>query len=129
MATDFGTDISCVTDLAADGHTVSGQRLVGEAVVRRWSTPRGGLLDDPDYGFSIIDYLNDDMSPADLAALQAGAEAEALKDTRVQSASVVATLAKGTGTLQIVAELVTALGPFTLTVAVSAVTIDLLSVN
>ncbi len=125
--TDFGSDLSCVNDLSADGRVVSGFQLVGEAVARRWLTPRGRLIGDPNYGFDLTEYINADMSDRDIAALRAGAAAEAEKDERVDACVVTAELADGV--LTVVGKCETTLGPFTLTVAVDTVNVTLLSVT
>ena len=127
MTVDFGTDLSCVTDIASDGRTVSGFLVVGQAIARRWSTPRGRLIGFPNYGYDLTQFVNADMSPRDIASLIAGAEAEAKKDERVDACSVTATLGAD-GTLTVTGEIQTGQGPFTLTVAVSSVTITLLNV-
>jgi hypothetical protein len=91
-------------------------------------TPRGRLIGYPDYGYDLTQFVNADMSPRELAALRAGAEAEALKDERVLSCDVSSTL-ESDGTLTIVGSIVTAIGPFDLTVSVSDVTLTLLSMS
>lgn len=128
MTIDAGSDISCVDDLADDGRSVSGTTVIAQAVARRWSTPRGRLIDDPNYGFDLTGYLNDDMSPKDLASLQAGAEAEALKDERVSKCTTSAEL-DANGLLTITGLLESSEGPFTLVVAVSSTSLDLLAVT
>lgn len=126
---DFGTTLSCVTDFASDARTVTGFMVVGEAIARRWSTPRGRLIAYPNYGFDLQQYVNADMSPRDIAGLRAGAEAEAEKDERVEKCKVAAALETSTGILTLSAIVQTAKGPFTLVVAVSSVTLDLISVT
>jgi phage baseplate assembly protein W len=116
-----------VKDIDPGGRVVSGFTVVAEAIARRWVTPRGRLIGYPNYGFDLTQYVNADMNPRDIAGLSAGAAAEALKDERVESCAVTATLL--TGILTVVAEVETAQGPFTLTVAVSDVTVQLLEVS
>lgn len=128
-AASFGSDVSCVTDFAADGRSATGNLVVGEAIARRWSTPRGRLIDDPNYGFDLTGYVFDDMGAQDIAALRAGAQAEAAKDERVVSVTVNADLDAHTGVLTITAFITTSLGPFQLVVAVSATSFTLLSVS
>lgn len=125
---DFGTEISCVTDIAPDGRIVSGNTVVAEAVARRLRTPRGRLIDDPNYGFDVAGYLADDMSASDLAALQSGIIAECLKDERIQAATAAVDLTLGALTVKI--NLTTSvLGPFRLTLSVSATTFNILAVT
>jgi phage baseplate assembly protein W len=126
--TDFGTDISCVTDLADDGRTVTGRMVVAEAIARRLITPRGRLIDDPDYGYDLTAFINDDLTPAALAGLRSSTEQECLKDERVQGAEVEAEL-DAFGLLTVSVDLETADGPFSLVLAVSATTIAIISVT
>lgn len=125
---DFGTTLSCVNDFASDARMVSGFAVVGEAVARRWFTPRGRLIGFPNYGFYLPDYINADMSPRDIAALRAGAAAEAEKDPRVDKCTVRAVLGRD-GTLTLEARIDTAQGPFQLVVAATSVTVDLISIT
>jgi hypothetical protein len=128
MMAELGTDLSCVEDLDPAGAQVSGRILLAEAMARRLSTPRGGLIDDPNFGYDLTAYLNDDVGPGDLAAMSAGATAEALKDERVLSADVSVTLDPD-GKLRVTMALADSDGPFTLVLAVGATTVDLLSVS
>ncbi len=88
MATDYGSDLGCVSDVDFSGRIVTGKRLVAEAVARRLMTPHGGLIGDPNYGYDLAQFLNDDMGPADFAAMVSGITEECLKDERVLSAEV-----------------------------------------
>ncbi len=104
---------------------VSGFRVVGESIYRRWITPRGRLIGYPDYGTDLTQFINDDMSKRDIAAMNASLQAEALKDERVTGATVTSTLAND-GTLTIVGVFDTGQGPFTLTIAASEVSVKIL---
>lgn len=125
---DFGTDLSCVDDIASDGRVVSGFRVVAEAIARRWLCPRGRLIGYPNYGYDLTQFVNADLDARDLDELQSGAAAEAEKDERVERCVVTATL-QDDGTLEVVGAVTTAQGPFQLVVAVSSVTLTLLSVS
>lgn len=128
MATDFGHDLACVSDLAPDLRSVSGRRALSEALARRLSTGRGKLLDDPNYGYDLTQYLGDDLSPGDLAAVRAGAEAECSKDERVNG--VIVTVTKlPLGQMTVTVSIDDATGTFQLVLAVSAVTVDILSLT
>lgn len=116
---------SCVSDITSPGYYVSGNRAVAEAIARRLQTPRGGLIDDPDYGFDLTAYVNADISPADIALIQSNVDAECLKDERVAAAVSTVTLL-ATGVLTVVIQLTAGSGPFTLVLAVSDVTVSLL---
>lgn len=126
--TDFGSDISCVTDIAADGRTVTGNRVVAEAVARRLLTPRGRLIGDPNYGFYLTQFVNADMSPRDIANMNAGIVSECLKDERVE-ASKVATVLDSLGVMTVTIDLTLSTGPFTLALSVTDVTVTILRVD
>jgi phage baseplate assembly protein W len=128
VATDYGTELSLLKDIASDSRTVSGFRVVGEAIFRRLTTPRGRLIADPNYGFDLTQYVNADMSPRDIAGLRSGIAAECVKDERVNAVTVDATLERnGLLTVSIVLDLGTQ--TFTLVIAASSVTVDLVRVN
>lgn len=122
---DLGTDLACVSDLSPTMATVSGRRALAEAIARRLQTPRGRLLRYPDYGFDLAGEINGDVDATQIASIKDGVEAECLKDERVLAASAVVTY---TGdTLTVVITLTDAQGPFVLVLAVSGVTVTLLS--
>lgn len=124
---DYGTSWSCVDDLTMPAVLVKGNRVVAEAIARRLITRRGQLVDDPNYGFALTDYLDADLTPAELVRIQAGVQAECLKDERVSGATSTVTLA---GSVLIVAiALTVAAGPFTLVLSVSDVSATILQVS
>lgn len=125
---DLGTDLSCVTDIDPTGAMVSGRTSLAQACARRLSTDRGTLLDDPNYGYNLTEFVNADVSPADVAALRSGVEAECLKDERVLACTADAVLGRD-GVLTITITLTDADGPFELVLSVSDTTIALLTVD
>jgi hypothetical protein len=127
--TDYGTDFSCTEDLETTLSTVSGPMVVVEAVVRRWSTPTGGLLGDPNYGFDLTSYCNADVGPRDIAQMVDGLNAEAEKDERVLESQSTAVLGSD-DVLTVTANLTLLDGEtFTLTLSVDSVTVELLRVE
>lgn len=128
--TDFGYDVSCVTDLDPAFRQVTGREAVAQAIARRLSTKNGALAlvgDDPDYGSDLRELVGEDVGPRALFELQARAEAEALKDERVLTAQASGSLAAGVLTL--VLALSDADGPFRLVLAVSEVSVQILKVQ
>lgn len=123
--TDFGTDLSTPGLLDIDPYFtfVSGPEGLGEALGRRLVTPRGSLEGDSAYGYDVRVHLNDDDPPS---AIGLEVAAELAKDARVESASAVVTFDQLAGTLRIVADVLTAAGPFRLTLDVSAVSVAVL---
>ena len=115
-------------DLSSPSYMATGLQCVAEAVLRRWSTGAGELLDDPSYGYNLTDLVSDDLSPADIAYAQQQAAAEARKDERVLAMTVTLTLT-ATGLLTVVGQGTTAAGPFKLVLAVTSVSVQLLLVQ
>jgi phage baseplate assembly protein W len=123
----FGQDLSCISDLTSEMRMVSGRILHAEAIARRLQTPRGRLIDDPNYGFDLTGYIDDDVSPADIARIQASSAAECLKDQRTLAATV--TIQFLSGVLIVSILLTDAAGPFSLVLSISAVTTQILAVS
>lgn len=126
MATDYGTDVSALPDLDPTFALRSGRAVVGEAVARRLSTPRGSLPYDDDYGFDLRELLGASLSPADVSRVQSAIVAEAEKDERVRGARAQLTFAPTSGTFTCSLLLDLADGPFSLVLAVSAVSVEVL---
>lgn len=123
----FGSCWSCLTDLTMPSVMATGFRVVAEAIARRWQTPRGGLLDDPNYGYNLLDFISDDIDKGTLAQIAQLAGAEAEKDERVLGCSV--TINFVGGVMMVFGRVDTAAGPFQLVVSVSDVTVSLLQVS
>ena len=121
-ALDFGTCWGTPNgqDLSTPSYMASGNLVVAEAVLRRWTTSQGQLIDDPTYGYNLMDLISDDLSPDDLAYAQQQASAQAQYDERVQSAAVSLDLTVD-GVCRVDAVIVTAQGPFKLVASVSAI--------
>ena len=126
---DYGFDLSAVSDIDPGFRTVSGRRLLAEAIARRLQTPRGRLADDPNYGYDLTGLLKADFAPQDLARIASLVEAECTKDERVVGASATVTLqvpsSPSTGLLVSVL-IQDGSGPFPLVLAVSGVTVQIL---
>ena len=124
--TDFGTDIATPGLLDIDPYFTfsTGAAGLGEALGRRLVTPRGSLEGDSAYGYDVRVHLNDDDPSPSAIALEVSAEL--VKDERVQSATATVTFEGSAGSLRIVADVLTALGPFRLTLDVSAVSVAVL---
>jgi hypothetical protein len=130
---DFGRDVSCTTELRT-GRYVTGARLVGEAIYRRLTTPRGMLRggeDEADYGIDLVDLIGSAATKSDAAALGGRIQSEVLKDERVTSVDVTV-VASTTGpatefVVNIAAE--TADGPFALKLSISELTVELVGLS
>ena len=125
--TDFGTDVSTFPDLDPTFAPISGFAVVAEACARRLATVRGGLFYDKHYGFDLRTILNDTPTPAQLAVIAGQVSAECQKDERVLKADAKLSLDRTSSTLTVQVRITTASGPFTLVLAVSAVTVSLVT--
>lgn len=86
----YGTDISCAGDVTPTMESVDpfSTRAIGEAIARRLDTPRGGLVDDPNYGLDIKAYCNRGVTDAEVRGLAEAMRAEVVRDDRVARARV-----------------------------------------
>ena len=71
-----------------DGTTVKGPRRVAEGVLKRLITPRGGLLDVPNYGSDLRAYLGIPWSERLRFEIARVTRTEALKEPEVLDAEV-----------------------------------------
>ena len=127
---DYGTDISTITsdgavDLDAYFRVVSGTTSVSHAIVKRLTTPYGGLIDDEDYGYDLRTLCNGSTSLGELNSATAEIEAQCLQDERVVDATVDLSVTAGVLTVKVEGALVDG-GIFRLVLGVSAVSVDVL---
>ena len=123
---DLGLDLAGVDDISPNLATVSGRRALIQAIARRLITPRGGLFYDPDYGFDLRQFLSG--ITASPGAIASGAAAEAEKDERVDQASAVVAFSGNALMVKLaIADGADGAGPFTFTIAVSKVSVELLT--
>jgi hypothetical protein len=89
----YGTDLSCVLDITPTASEVDPQstRALGEALVRRFISPRNSVIDDESYGLDLRGRLNSGSTQQDLTRLKSQIRVECMKDDRVSD--VVVTLA------------------------------------
>ena len=127
MADLFGSDLSCVTDLTSDCAEVSGTTGWLQSLARRL---QGQLFYDPNYGYDLVDLLDDEVNVQDLSAVGADIDSEFLKDERTLSSSttVIKTVSNGAVSLKTTSRVFSAAGPFTLTLSVDNVTVQILSI-
>ncbi len=122
---DFGTTLSCTFDLDPMGAVVSGLTALSQALVRRITTPRGRLLTDPNYGYDVTGELNDDVTTQQVAAIGSAMDQEFLKDQRVFASLTTVTLASD-GSLDTSSLIQSSLGPFSLVLSVSQVSVAII---
>lgn len=124
MATFYGTDSACTTDIPRVSVQVTDpRRLIGERLIRRLTTPRGGLAvigGNPNAGWDIRQYTLARMSPSKQNQGEQQVAAECMKDEQVQSATCTFTFDGKKLTIKVA--VTSAAGPFSLTVVLSSST-------
>lgn len=131
--TDYGEDLSCLDDVEEEGRVIADPRtILTQALIRRWTTPRGMLLDDENYGTDVTEYLNDDVDNASLMRLRSDLRSEGEKDERVRAiivTSAVFTQVAGTAFGSVAVSLTVDSydgDTFPLTLSVTSLTVELL---
>jgi len=86
----YGIDLDCIADVTEDFDEIdpNSPRAIVQGVIRIWTTPRGALADDPNYGIDLRSYCNRGMSTTDARSLAVGLAGEAKKDDRVSDITV-----------------------------------------
>lgn len=132
MATDYGYDASCDTDLTPTLLDVSGERLLAQVCCRRLYTPNASLLSAPDEKTTDLrEFLSSTqgLSSRDLNVIRATATGALMADPRIFSVTINTDWDPTTGLLGLRITGQGSTGPFQLTLAVSAVTVQVLSVG
>ncbi len=124
---EYGVDFSCDTDLNPLLLLVRGNELMSQVCLRRLFARPGSLLSNPvDNTLDARDFLSTGITPSDLPRIGGQCASALMGDQRITTASVVASFNASTNLLSLAISGFGALGPFNLTLAVSAVTIEIL---
>lgn len=132
MATvpNFGSDLDFVDDIPLNDAMASGLKNLGNAMARRLITPRGSLTYDLGYGTDVRQYLNEGVTRADVSAIVAAIQQELESDERVQRANVTnLDLNEAASSITVEIKMDTEAGPFTLVLAIGAVSAEVLKVE
>lgn len=133
MATyDYGLDLVCKDDMPLNAAEVSGVQNVAQAIYRRLITPRGGVIDDPNYGTDISALIDDVQTSRQAAIIAQQIDVEAMKDERVLSSQTQGEFRQIKGSeVRYIASTVatTATGPFSLVLSISNVSVDVLTIQ
>jgi len=96
----YGRDLWCDGDLDPLMPDVEGEVMAKQAILRRLDTPRGALLDDPDYGTALEDMIGEEIDAAERPRIPARIVAEVVKDELVAAARSVKMVDRtGSGTV------------------------------
>lgn len=130
MATDFGRDISCGIDLDPLLQDVTGDDLMIQVCTRRLFCRKGSCLSAPSANtLDVRDFLNGSLDLTKASATQQVAvlcQNALLGDERILTATVTASYTFATKLLTIQILCTSANGPFSLTLAVSQVSVQLI---
>lgn len=130
MATpDYGSDLSCTTDLNPTCPVVEGAELMAQLCLHRLYCRKGGLIGSPNENtIDARDFIGQGINGVkDLQRIKGVVTNVLLADERIASVSVEATFDHRARVLTLRITGTGALGPFTLTLLVSALTIELLT--
>lgn len=111
----LGTDISGVRSLDRGWSVVTGNAALAEAILRRLTTPRGGLWYSLVYGFDLQSVIG---STLPMSVVNQRVQEQVLLEEEAADASVDSTLDARTGLLTVVISVVAAEGDFTLTIGI-----------
>lgn len=117
----LGSDIAGASTIDYALTVNTGRRSLADRILRRLSTPRGGLFYSPEYGYDLKSAIGSTVLPGDVEQRvleQVQAEEE------VADASCTATLSNGT--LTIILSVVDAQGPFDLVITATDLTVSAL---
>jgi hypothetical protein len=125
----IGPNASGQMDFDTTMRTVTGRDLLSQSLLCRQTTPTGSVIDNPQDCFDVRDWVSEGMTQAQLAALSQTITNELLKDQRVLDVQVKVAFNFATSRLDITEAFQSSYGPFTLTLSVSNVTVQLLNAN
>ena len=131
MTNPYGSDLWL--SIAADGSAdidptcreVSGIGVLIQSVIMRQTTPTGSLLSSPDDCLDLKGLVSRGMKGSEIQEIAAQVRGQLLRDQRILSAVVTADFNPGTSVLTLTETITSGLGPFTLTIAVGQVTLEL----
>jgi phage baseplate assembly protein W len=112
------------------GKLTDDQEILTQAIVLRLSTARGTFWTDREYGFPVTELVNEHLTAAELARIPGKVQAELEKDERISTVDIEATLEStpaGRRLRLVIRVAPRASGPFALTLAVSQVSVEVLT--
>lgn len=132
--TDYGVDLATYVtpdgfiDLAPEMTEVTGRDLLIQSLVRRQFTVRGTCRDSPNDGIDLRTMISDGKTPQGIAKIAGTITAELARDqrVRVKTTDIQVAFDYATSKLTIVENIDSELGPFSLVLAVGAVSLDVI---
>ncbi len=130
----YGNDLWCgptstnTLDLDPMMLEVTGIQLLQQAVIRRQVTAKGTDISSPNDGIDLRQFVKQGMTQQQISVVAQTVQQELIKDQRIlPSTTVVASYDTTANVLTLQETIMTAQGPFSLTLAVSAVTVQVLT--
>jgi len=119
----LGTDFYGTTDLDPSLSVVSGRLALAQAVLRRLTSQRGTLLDDPTYGYDLRLLIGSAIREGEF---EARILEQVLAEEEVQDATLTLTYSLELSQLTVALVLTDTEGPFPLTVTVNELSAEML---
>ncbi len=117
-----------VLDITSDLQEATGQDVLAQSVIRRHVTAKGTDLSSPNDGIDVRSYIKDGLTQRELSVIAVTIQQELIRDQRVlPSTTVVATFNTATNIMKLQETIQTTSGPFSLTLAVSSVSVEVLA--
>lgn len=130
MATNYGSDSYCLTDIQRISTLVTDPRVViGQRVARRLQTPRGALAlinGDPNFGYDVRQLVNAKLTPSFKVTAQKAIRDEVEKDQEILSAAVRVESAEAGNGIAITVDIQSSDGPFSLVLNVRDLSVEAL---
>lgn len=120
----FGIDLNVAPDLGLVFGLAKEQDCLRQDLLHRYTTPRGSLFYDANYGYDVRQWLGRPISTRDAFHIAAGLTNETRQDDRVKDAKATVSVTSDGFTADIT--VVTTTGPFTLTLKVTPEMVSLL---
>lgn len=119
----LGSDIggSSTLDYALTVNT--GRRSLADRILRRLTTPRGGLFYAPTYGYHLQDCVGSTAPPG---VVEQRTLEQVMAEEEVENAECVAAFDESSGTLTVTINVVDAAGPFELVIKAADLTVSAL---
>jgi len=133
----FGTDLGSFPNADANGvldidlgmQEVTGRDVLTQRLVRRQLTPPGSVIDCPNDCIDVRGFVSAGITQAELQALAGALRNELLKDEGITDVAISVTFDPRVSSLTIVEKFTSGYGPFSLTLNVSQVTLEVLVQN
>ena len=118
-----------ILDADPSMRTTTGRQLLIQSLLCRQTTPRGSVIDCPNDCLDLKTFVSAGMTPTAITSLCGTIQNELLKDQRVAVVTITGVYNFQTATLTLNEAIQSSYGPFTLVLAVSSVTVQILNAN